>query len=143
MEQFSSDINPFQLLQVNHKATCREIKATRDKLLLMHHPEKNSCPHDIEIVNENVHIIFKACKKLLAKSPTKIPLTAVHKKSLVNPNLKKKKKKRSSTNKRKEDSQRPCQNTQSHSALPSEKLNNKYICNNLYVYLSMTGTTRV
>ena len=92
LEQLS-DINPFLLLQVDHKATRSKIKAARDKLLLVHHPDKNSHPDDKETANENSRIIFEACKKLLAKAPKYIPLTAVHKKSLVNPNLKKKKKK--------------------------------------------------
>ena len=45
-EQLSSDISPFQLLQVDHKATCSEIKAARDKLLRVHHPDKNYHPDD-------------------------------------------------------------------------------------------------
>ena len=133
LEQLS-DINPFLLLQIDHKATRSEKKAAHDKLLLVHHPDKNSHPDDKETANENSRIIFEACKKLLAPKHIK---RKIHKKSAVNPKWnftaakRKKEKKRSSTNKRKEDSRRPRRNTRSHSTLPNGKLNDKHICNNL------------
>ena len=85
LEQLS-DINPFLLLQIDHKATRSEIKAARDKLLLVYHLDKNSHPDDKETANRNFRIILIAFKKLLnvaAKKRTKKVICAhkgVHKK---------------------------------------------------------------
>ena len=58
LEKLSSDINTFQLLQVDHKATCSKTIAACDKLLVVHHPDKNSHPDNKENANETFHIIF-------------------------------------------------------------------------------------
>ena len=65
LKQLSTDINPFQLLQTDHKANCNEIKAACDKLLRVHHSVKNSHPDDKETTNKNFCVTFISLKKLL------------------------------------------------------------------------------
>ena len=62
------------MLQVNYKATCSERKAARDKLLLVHHPDNNFHPDDIETASENFRIILIALKKLFNVAAKKVYL---------------------------------------------------------------------